>query len=117
MRKLTISLLWMSIIASLASCGKKNEQPQAGPKAVPKEVTTHCGSHLSVEDSSSIKTDSISDAVLTKYFYVTASGVKYPIYMKKTGKCFIIRTSTKTGKQYRQYLPEISKQYSHKEVK
>ena len=76
MRKLTISLLWMSIIASLASCGKKNEQPQAGPKAVPKEVATHCGSYLSVEDSCSVKSDSISDAVLTKYFYVTASGVK-----------------------------------------
>lgn len=114
MRKLTFSLLWMSIIASLASCGKKNEQPQAGPKAVLKEVVTHCGPYLSVEDSSYVKSDSTSGAVLTKYFYITASGVKYPIYMTKTGGCFIIRTSTKTGEQYKQYLPEVLKRLKDK---
>ena len=113
MRKMTFSLLWMSIIASLASCGKKNEQPQVGPKAVHKEVATHCGSYLSVEDSSYVKSDSISDTVLTKYFYITANGVKYPIYMSSTGECFIVKTSTMTGKQYKQYLTEISKQLKY----
>ena len=114
MRKLTFSLLWMSIIASLASCGKKNEQPQAEPKAVPKEVVTHCGPYLSVEDSSYVKSDSIPEAVLTKYFYITTSGVKYPIYMSKTGKCFIVRKSSKTGKRYKQYLPEILNRLKYK---
>lgn len=102
------------MIIFLASCGKKNEQPQAGPKDAPKEVVTHCGSYLSVEDSSYVKTDSISDAVLTKYFYITARGVKYPIYMSSPGECFIIRTSTKTGKKYKQYLPEVSKKLKDK---
>jgi len=114
MRKMTFSLLWMSIIASLASCGKKNEQPQVGPKAVHKEVATHCGSYLSVEDSCYVKSDSISDVVLTKYFYKTTSGVKYPIYQSTSGNCFIIRTSAKTGEKYKQYLPEISKQLKDK---
>ena len=98
----------------LTSCGKKNEQPQAGPKAVPKEIVTHCGPYLSVKDSSYVKSDSISDAVLTKYFYMTASGVKYPIYMMETGECFIIRTSSKTGERYKQYLPEVSKLLKYK---
>lgn len=98
------------MIIFLASCGKKNEQPQAEPKAVPEEVVTHCGPYLSVEDNSYVKSDSISDTVLTKYFYITANGVKYPIYMSNTGECFIVKTSTMTGKQYKQYLTEISKQ-------
>ena len=109
MRIKAFCLLVASMIIFLASCGKKNEQPQAEPKAVPEEVVTHCGPYLSVEDNSYVKSDSISDTVLTKYFYITVSGVKYPIYMTKTGECFIIRTSSKTGERYKQYLPEILK--------
>lgn len=115
---LSVIVLFVAVVSIiyLASCGKKNEQPQAGPKAVPKEVVTHCGPYLSVEDSCDVKFDSISDVVLTKYFYITASGVKYPIYLAKTGKCFIIRTSTKTGKRYKQYLPEVSKPLKYKSL-
>lgn len=109
MRIKAFRLLVASLIIFLASCGKKNEQPQAGPKAVPKEVVTHCGPYLSVEDSSYVECDSVSDYVMTKYFYIMASGVKYPIYQSTSGDCFIIRTSAKAGRKYRQYLPEISK--------
>lgn len=59
--------------------------------------------------SSTIKKDSIT---LTGYYYQTADGTKYPIYMSSKGKCFILRTSSKTGKEYRQYLPEVTKQLS-----
>lgn len=59
--------------------------------------------------SSTIKRDSIT---LTGYYYVTSDGTRYPIYKSSKGKCFIIRTSSKTGKEYRQYLPEITKQLS-----
>ena len=109
MRIKAFCLLVASMIIFLASCGKRNEQPQAGSRAVPKEEVTHCNPYLSDEDSSYVKSDSVSDAVLTKYFYITVSGVKYPIYMTKTGECFIIRTSSKTGERYKQYLPEILK--------
>ena len=51
-------------------------------------------------------------ATLTGYYYQTADGTKYPIYISSKGKCFILRTSSKTGKQYRQYLPEVTKQLS-----
>lgn len=46
---------------------------------------------------------------MTKYFYLTKDGDKYPIYATANGKCFVIKTSKKTGKSYRQYLPDISK--------
>lgn len=59
--------------------------------------------------NSTIKKDSIT---LTGYYYVTSDGTRYPIYKSSKGKCFIIRTSSKTGKEYRQYLPEVTKQLS-----
>ena len=62
-----------------------------------------------IQDSTSNKIKK-STVTLTKYFYMAANGIKYPIYMSSTGKCFILRTSSKTGKQYRQYLPEVTKQ-------
>lgn len=49
---------------------------------------------------------------LTPYTYVAADGIKYPIYLSNNGKYFIIRKSKKTGKEYRQYLPEMQKQLS-----
>ena len=51
---------------------------------------------------------------MTKFIYQTSDGTKYPIYMSEKGKCFIFRTSKKTGKQYRQYLPNITKQLEGK---
>ena len=59
--------------------------------------------------NSTIKKDSIT---LTGYYYVTSDGTRYPIYKSSKGKCFILRTSAKTGKEYRQYLPDVTKQLS-----
>ena len=64
-----------------------------------------------VQQSNSNKIEKDS-ATLTGYFYIDAKGVKYPIYISSKGKCFILRTSAKTGKQYKQYLPEVTKQLS-----
>jgi hypothetical protein len=47
---------------------------------------------------------------LTPYTYVAADGTKYPIYLSRNGKYFIIRKSKKTGKEYRQYLPNVQKE-------
>ena len=62
-------------------------------------------------NSNKIAKDSVT---FTGYHYFDAKGVRYPIYMSSKGKCFILRTSSKTGKQYRQYLPEITKQLAKK---
>lgn len=61
-----------------------------------------------IQDSSKTKKKDVP--TLTKYTYKASDGNIYPIYMSSTGKCFIIRVSSKTGKQYKQYLPEITKQ-------
>ena len=55
--------------------------------------------------------------MMTKYFYQTVDGTKYPIYMSASGKCFILRTSKKTGKQYRKDLPKITEQLNGKSNK
>ena len=46
----------------------------------------------------------------TQYTYTDSKGVVYPVWLSSTGKAFIKKVSKKTGKEYRQYLPEIGKQ-------
>ena len=36
--------------------------------------------------------------------YTDSKGVKYPVYESANGKLYIIRTSKKSGNQYKQYL-------------
>lgn len=42
----------------------------------------------------------------TPYTYKDGKGNIYPIYITAKGRCFIIKTSQKTGKEYKQYLKE-----------
>lgn len=53
---------------------------------------------------------SASKETKTQYTYKDSKGVVYPIYLSSTGKAFIKKVSKKTGKEYKQYLPEIGKQ-------
>lgn len=47
----------------------------------------------------------------TKFTWKDSKGVEYPIYVSASGSCFILKTSNKTGKEYRQYLgDEVSQQ-------
>ena len=46
----------------------------------------------------------------TQYTYTDSKGVVYPVWLSSTGKAFIKKVSKKTGKEYKQYLPEIGKQ-------
>lgn len=58
-------------------------------------------------DTQSTKTKDMGTK--TAYIYKAKDGKEYPIYLSKNGKAFIWRTSSKTGKQYKQYLPEVAK--------
>ena len=51
----------------------------------------------------------------TAYTYKAKDGKEYPIYLSKNGKAFIIRVSKKTGKEYKQYLPEVTEQLKGKQ--
>ena len=46
----------------------------------------------------------------TEFSYRCKDGKEYPIYLSKNGKAYIVRVSKKTGRQYKQYLPEVTKQ-------
>ncbi len=48
--------------------------------------------------------------VKTQYTYTDSKGNIYPIYLSSTGKAFILKVSKKSGKEYKQYMPEIGKQ-------
>lgn len=61
--------------------------------------------------STSTRTSTKSEPIKTKFTYKDNKDIEYPIYISKTGSCFIIKTSKKTGKEYRSYLgTEISAQ-------
>ena len=61
--------------------------------------------------SSSTGEHSKSEAIKTKFTWKDSKGKEYPVYMSKSGSCFVIRISKKTGKGYKSYLgPEISEQ-------
>ena len=53
------------------------------------------------------KSDNAKD-VMTSFTYKDKTGV-YPVWLSKTGKAYIKKISKKTGKEYRQYLPEIGR--------
>ena len=45
----------------------------------------------------------------TDFIWTDKKGNEYPIYISVNGSCFVIKTSTKTGKEYRNYLkPDVS---------
>lgn len=45
----------------------------------------------------------------TTYYYQDTKGNKYQVFLSASGKAFIKKISQKTGKEYRQYLPEVGK--------
>ena len=64
-----------------------------------------------------VKSDSVSNRqreTKTTYSYEDTKGVKYDIYLSGSGKAFIKKVSKKTGKEYRQYLPEVGKKINPK---
>lgn len=53
----------------------------------------------------------------TEYVYKDSKGVEYPVWLSSTGKAFIKKVSKKTGKEYKQYLPEVGKRINPKAYK
>ena len=52
-----------------------------------------------------------AEPVKTKFTWKDSKGKAYPVYISAKGSCFVIKTSSKTGKEYKNYLdPEISSQ-------
>ena len=52
-----------------------------------------------------------AEPIKTKFTWKDSKGKEYPVYISAKGSCYIIKTSSKTGKEYKNYLgPEISQQ-------
>ena len=71
------------------------------------------GNTFKVEQISRNKAEPIKTKFTWEY-----KGIKYPIFISKSGSCFILKMS-KAGKEYRQYLPkevsiQIAKEYNIK---
>ena len=58
-----------------------------------------------------VKKSSVKTEENTGFTYKDSKGNIYPIYMGKTGSCYIKKISKKSGNEYKQYLgEEISRQ-------
>ena len=57
-----------------------------------------------------------AEPVKTKFTWKDSSNKEYPIYVSSTGSCFVIKTSAKTGKEYRNYLGSDLSQQVCKEL-
>lgn len=62
------------------------------------------------------KTTSVNQDTKTKYTWEDKKGNKYPIFITKRGACYVIRTSKKTGKEYKYYLPKDVRETIKKEL-
>ena len=62
------------------------------------------------------KTTSVNQDTKTKYTWEDKEGNKYPIYITKKGACYVLRTSKKTGKEYKYYLPKDIQETIKKEL-
>jgi hypothetical protein len=107
MKKLLKSGWFWGIIVGLTFCFLLANWCDADAQTVVRKGNTF----YQQSSSNKIAKDS---AVFSGYHYFDAKGIRYPIYMSSKGKCFIYRTSSKTGKQYKMYLPEVTRQLSKK---
>ena len=52
-----------------------------------------------------------AEPVKTKFTWKDSKGKEYPVFISAKGSCFVIKTSSKTGKEYKNYLgPKISQE-------
>lgn len=107
MKKLLNSGWFWGIVTGLIACFLLAHWCEASAQSVVRKGNTF----YQQQSTNKIAKDS---AVFTGYHYFDAKGVRYPIYMSSKGKCFIWRTSSKTSKPYKHYLPEITKELAKK---
>lgn len=72
-----------------------------GDKSFTKEGNTYSSTGRQVANSKPIATGCT---------WVDSKGNQYPIFMSNSGSCYVIKTSAKTGKEYKSYLkPDVSR--------
>lgn len=67
-------------------------------------------------DTFKVEQTSKASDTQTKYTWEDKEGNKYPIFITKKGACYVLRTSKKTGKEYKYYLPKDIQETIKKEL-
>lgn len=67
-------------------------------------------------DTFKVEQTSKASDTKTKYTWEDKEGNKYPIYITKKGTCYVLRTSKKTSKEYKYYLPKDVQKTIKKEL-
>ena len=67
-------------------------------------------------DTFKVEQTSKASGKKTKYTWEDKEGNKYPVYVSKKGDCYVLRTSKKTGKKYKFYLPRDLQETIKKEL-
>lgn len=62
------------------------------------------------------QTTSMNQDTETIYKWQDKQGIEYPIFITKSGSCYIKRVSKKTGKEYKQYLKKEIQEQIKKEL-
>ena len=81
-------------------------------------VLTHITAEV-IRENNTFKITTVktkSEEEKTKYIYEDNKGNKYPIFVTKSGTCYIKKISSKNGKEYRQYVPKEIKKIILKEL-
>lgn len=79
------------------------------------EVKTFKVENNTYSSTGGVKSHSKAEPIVTNCTWVDSKGVSYPIFMSQTGSCYIIKTSAKTGKEYKSYLkPDVSQDICRK---
>jgi len=73
------------------------------------------GASKIVRENNTFKLEQTTD-VQTPYNWEDKNGDIYPIFITKKGGCYIIKTSKKTGKPYKYYLPKSVQVQINKEL-
>lgn len=67
-------------------------------------------------DTFKVEQTSKASDTQTKYTWEDKENHKSPIFITKKGACYVLRTSKKTGKEYKYYLPKNVQETIKKEL-
>lgn len=70
-----------------------------------------------VRNGNTFSTEQTSQDIQTYLMWQDKDGIVYPIYITKSGSCYVKRISKKTGKEYKYYLPKEVQEQVRKELK
>lgn len=79
-------------------------------------ITGFCGVKREGNTFMTEQVSTTNNDTQTKYTWQDKKGNSYPIFITKSGAVYVIRTSQKTGKEYKQYLPKEIKEEIQKEL-